>query len=340
MILISGATGFLGSHLLKTLCLQNAEPIKAMYRSKEKKSYTIQFLKTLLPESHLNRIENISWVKADILDIYQLESAFAGVEQVYHCAAWVGNAQKNYNLMRQINIEGTANMVNLAISFNIKKFCHVSSVAALGKYPDKVLIDEQAPRDSDRYCSRYSITKYGAEMETWRASQEGLDVVIVNPAVILGAGFFDSGSGLIFDKVLNNFKFYPPKQTGFVYVDDVTQAMTKLMSSTIKNQRYILVAENISFKGLMDNIAEVFNRKKPNFKAGKPLLYLLWLFQKIIGIFKPLKTQVTLNTIKQIHSKRVFDNQKSIHDLEFKYTPIDKAINLIFEDYKKLKNIS
>ena len=340
MILISGATGFLGSHLLKTLCLQYNIPIRAMYRSEEKKSYTLHLLKTLLPKSHLHKIDNISWIKADILNIPQLELAFVGVEQVYHCAAWVGNAQKNYNLMRQINIEGTANMVNLAISFKVKKFCHVSSVAALGKYADKTLIDEQAPRDSDRYCSRYSITKYGAEMEIWRASQEGLDVVIVNPGVILGTGFFDSGSGLIFDKVLNNFKFYPPKQTGFVYVDDVTQAMAKLMNSTIKNQRYILVSENISFKYVMDNMAKVFGRKKPSLKAGKPLLYLLWIFQKIIGMFKPLKTQVTLNTIKQIHSKRIFDNQKSIQDLEFKYTPIDKAINLIFEDYKKLKNIS
>ena len=238
--------------------------------------------------------------------------------------------------MRKINIEGTANMVNLAIDYKVEKFCHVSSVAALGKYTDDRNIDEQAPRDSERYCSRYSITKYGAEMEVWRASQEGLDVVIVNPGVILGSGFFHTGSGLIFNKVLNNFKFYPPKRTGFVYVDDVTNALQKLMGSTLTNQRFILIAENTDFKTLMDKIAKIFDRKKPTIKTGKLLLYLVWFFQSIISIFKPLKTQVTLNTIKQIYSKRLYNNQKSIQHLGLNYTSMESAINLIFEDYKKL----
>ena len=340
MILISGATGFLGAHLLKTLCLENAKPLRAMYRSEEKKTNAINFLKALLPQSNQPYIENIEWIKSDILDIPQLEKAFKNVEQVYHVAAWVGNAPNNYSLMRKVNIEGTANMVNLAISHKVEKFCHVSSVAALGKYPNHKSIDEQAPRDTERYSSPYSITKYGAEMEVWRASQEGINMVIVNPGVILGSGFFDDGSGLIFKKVLNNFKFYPPKQTGFVYVDDVTQAMLKLMQSPITNQRYILVAENTDFKTIMNKIAETFKRKKPMIKTGKPLLYLLWFFQSIISIFKTLKTQITLNTIKQINSKRLYNNQKSIQDLDLNYTSMNTAINLIFEDYQHLKKLT
>ncbi|QTY25924.1 SDR family oxidoreductase [Flavobacterium sp. CS20] len=337
MILISGATGFLGTHLLKNLCVNNTENIRALYRSEDKKKYTINFLKTLIPAEFQNKISQIEWIKADILNISELEQAFRNIRFVYHCATWVGNSPRDYNMMRKVNIEGTANMVNLSIANQVEKFCHVSSVATLGQYTDSTVTDEQAPRDTERYCSRYSITKFGAEMEVWRASQEGLDVVIVNPGVILGSGFFDSGSGLIFDKVLNNFKFYPPKQTGFVFIDDVIQAMLKLMQSDVKNQRYILVAENTSFKNVMEKIAKVFDCKPPKYKVNKPILYLLWAFQNILSLFKSQKTQITLNTIRQIYSKQVFNNKKSIQDLGLSYTSLDEAINLIFEDYKKLK---
>lgn len=337
MILISGATGFLGTHLLKILCLNNTQNIRALYRCKVKKEYTINLLKVILPDQFKHNIDNIEWVKADILDSLELENAFENIKFVYHCAAWVGNSPRDYNMMRKINIEGTANMVNIAIDYKVKKFCHVSSVAALGQYPDSNIIDEKAPRDSERFCSNYSITKFGAEMEVWRASQEGLDVVIVNPGVILGSGFFDSGSGLIFAKVLNNLKFYPPKQTGFVFVDDVIRSMLLLMQSKLKNKRYILVGENTSFKVVMNNIAKVFDCKPPKYKLNKPLLYLIWGIQNILSFFKPQKTQITLNTIRQIYSKRVFNHKKSVDDLGINYTPLDKSINLIFEDYKLLK---
>lgn len=340
MILISGATGFLGTHLLKTLCLKDLKNIRALYRSDHKKQYTLNFLKTLLPDKHHNTIENIEWFKADILDIPELKKAFKSITEVYHCAAWVGNSSQNYNMMRKVNIEGTANMVNLALAHQVDKFCHLSSIATLGQYTDSKPIDEEAPRDSERNRSLYSITKYGAEMEVWRASQEGLDVVIVNPGIILGSGFFDSGGGLIFSKVLNNFKFYPPKHTGFVFVDDVVQAMLKLMQSNIKNQRYVLVGENTSFKILMHKIAQTFNCKPPKYKARKPLLCLVWVYQNILSIFKSQKTKITLNTIKQMNSARDFSNKKSIKDLDLKYTSLDESINIIFENYKTLKTTS
>lgn len=337
MILISGATGFLGTHLLKTLCLEHEKNIRALYRSEHKKKYTLNFLKTILPKECQTNISRIEWTKADILNIPELDKAFDDITNVYHCAAWVGNSPQDYNTMRKVNIEGTANMVNLALYHHVVKFCHVSSIAALGQYQDTHVIDEKAPRDSEHSKSRYSITKFGAEMEVWRASQEGLNVVIVNPGLILGSGFFDSGSGIIFNKVLNNFKFYPPKQTGFVFVEDVILAMIKLMQSDIINQRYILVGENTSFKKVMITIANTFQHKPPQNKINKLALYTLWVFQNILSLFKSQKTQITLNTIRQINSRRIFSNKKSVQNLGLQYTSLDKSISLIFEDYKKLK---
>ena len=337
MVLVSGSTGMLGTHLLKRLCCFDEHTIRALYKSEDKKEKTLFILSTLVPEQFKHNISRIQWVKIDILDLFGLNAAYNGVTHVYHCAAWVGNSTKDYTLMRKVNIRGTANMVNLALNHEVEKFCHVSSIATLGRYANNKPIDENAIRETDNDRSLYSITKYGAEMEVWRASQEGLDIVIVNPGIILGAGFFESGSGLIFQKVLNNIKFYPPKQSGFVYVDDVVEAMLTGMQSNTINQRYIIVSENLSFKTVMTYIAEAFNRKKPRFKANKFMLYTIWGMQSILGIFKPLKTKITRNTIRTVNSKFSYDNSKSIRDLGVNYTKIEDAIFNVYNDYKLLK---
>lgn len=337
MILVSGATGFVGSHLLKKLCEKSNEPLRAIYRNEDKKAYTLYFLNKLCSAEAKKNINKINWVKADVLDIPALNEAFLNVKTVYHCAAWVGNSPSQTKNMRKINIEGTANMVNLSLHHSIDKFCHVSSTAALGSYVNSDVVDENAPRESERFSSIYSITKYGAEMEVWRASQEGLDVVIVNPGVILGSGFFESGSGLIFKKILNETKFYVTKQTGFVFIDDVVEFMVMLTQSTIKNERFILVAENLSFKIVMYLIADTFNVKKPKIRVSKWMLNILWFFQNMISIFKPLKVQITRSTIKKINAKTVYDNSKSSSVLNFKYTTIAKAISCIYNEYHILE---
>ena len=332
MILVSGSTGMLGTHLLKNLCCSDDNEIRALFNTETKKEKCISILKQLVPKSYQHNINRIEWVNANILDIPSLEIAFKNIKHVYHCAAWVGNSPSDYTLMRKVNIKGTANMVNLALEYNIEKFCHVSTIATLGRYPDDRMIDEQAHRETDNHRSIYSITKYGAEMEVWRASQEGLKTIVVNPGVILGAGFFESGSGLLFSKVLGNFKFYPPKHTGFVYVDDVIEAMLIGMQSEIVNQRYILVGENLSFKTVMTYIAKAFHKKAPSVKVNKFLLYLTWAIQTVINIFKPLKTKVTKDAIMLINSKFKYDNSKSIKDLNLKYTKIEDAVQMIYRD--------
>jgi len=338
MVLVSGSTGMLGTHLLKQLCCFDEYTIKALYRTNTKRQKTLFILNALVPDECKHNIARIEWVKTDILDLFELNQAFEGISHVYHCAAWVGNSSQDYTLMRKINIRGTANMVNLALSHNVDKFCHVSSIATLGRYTNNRPIDEEAIRETDHHRSLYSITKYGAEMEVWRASQEGLKMLIVNPGVILSAGFFESGSGLLFSKILNNFKFYPPKHTGFVYVDDVVHAMLTGMRSEISNERYILVAENLSFKTVMTYIAKVFKTKRPTLKATKLLLYVAWAIQSLINIFKPLKTRITKDTIMLIDTKFKYENTKSVNDLNVHYTTIENAILKIYNDYTLLNS--
>ena len=245
MILVTGGTGLVGAHLLYHL-LKNDEKIRAIYRSEE----TIEVVKKVFSyyTGDTSLINKIAWFKADITDVPSMIPAFVGIEKVYHCAAFISFNPKDYVVMRKVNIHGTAIIVNLSIDAKIKKLCFVGSIAAIGDSRNGELITEENEWNKDLDNSGYSITKFGAEMEVWRASQEDVEVVIVNPGVILGAGFWTTGSGKLFQQVYNRFKYYTEGITGFVGVKDVVTAMILLMNSNIKNERFILVSENKTYK--------------------------------------------------------------------------------------------
>jgi nucleoside-diphosphate-sugar epimerase len=205
MILVTGGTGLVGAHLLYQLVKDN-EKIRAIYRSKER----IEKVKEVfsLYDSDISLCSKIEWFKADITDVPSMVPAFIGVKKVYHCAAFISFNSKDYREMRKVNIHGTAIIVNLSVDANVQKICFVSSIATIGNSLREVLLTEENEWNPQEDNSGYSITKFGAEMEVWRASQEGIDVVIVNPGIILGAGFWASGSGKIFTQIFNGFKYY------------------------------------------------------------------------------------------------------------------------------------
>ena len=198
MILVTGGTGLVGSHLLYELTLKN-EFVRAIYRNEKKLSVVKKIFSyyTKTPDLLFNKIQ---WIQADLLDVTLLIEAFKDVRWVYHCAAFVSLEPNKYLKLRKTNIEGTANIVNLCLSNGIEKLCYVSSVAALGKPLNNLEIDENSLWNPEAPNSLYGITKYGAEMEVWRGTQEGLNAVIVNPGVILGPGIWNDGSGQIFKR--------------------------------------------------------------------------------------------------------------------------------------------
>ena len=218
MILVTGATGLVGSHLLVKL-LQENEVVKALYRS-EKQIEKVRHVFAFYNKMEL--FDKIKWVKGDVTDIPTLEKAFENVTHIYHCAALVSFEPKDEENLRKINIEGTANIVNCCIDFKVKKLCHVSSIAALG---DKKAYESDSTEETEwnfeKSHSDYALSKYGAEMEVFRGHQEGLEVVIVNPGVIFGYGFPKRGSDVIIQSVRRGTSFYTKGFVGIVFVDDV-----------------------------------------------------------------------------------------------------------------------
>ena len=158
---------------------------------------------------------------------------------MYHCAAFISFDTNDYFALRKINIEGTANLVNLCLANNIEKLCYVSSIATIGNSIKNELITEDTHWNPEEDQSVYAITKYGAEMEVWRGTQEGLIVIVVNPGIIIGAGFWRSGSGSLITRIYKGISHYTTGVVGFVDVLDVVMPLIQFMESDIKNERYI-----------------------------------------------------------------------------------------------------
>jgi len=322
MILVTGGTGLVGSHLLYKL-VSNNEPVRAIYR----RAHTLERVKHVFSYYSKNAqalFGHIEWMEADLNDIPALERAFNHITHVYHCAAFVSFEPDKYHQLRKINIEGTANIVNLCISHKVQKLCYVSSIAAIGNslHPD-TFITESTAWNPEADNSVYAITKYGAETEIWRGTQEGVPTVIVNPGIILGPGFWNGGgSGSLYKKIHKGLSYYTKGTTGYVDVWDLTDIMHQLMQSTIKNEGFIVIAENLSFKDFQDITAKALEVKPATKHIGKWLLELGWrmdwLNHKLFGKRRRLSKQLALS----LRTKTVYDHGKIREALNFDFNPI------------------
>jgi nucleoside-diphosphate-sugar epimerase len=238
-------------------------------------------------------------------------------------------------LLRKVNIEGTANIVNLCLSNSVKKLCYVSSISTLGDPPINTPSTEETHWDPEAENSIYAITKYGAEMEVWRGSQEGLPVVIVNPGNIIGAGFWTDGSGSLFTKAHKGFKYYTSGSLGLVDVEDVVKAMVLLLKSNIENEAYVLVAENWTYKHFLQALAISVNAKPP-LKLAKPwLLSLIWKIDWLSHILTRKPRRLTKHISKALMKPSIYSSDKIKSVLNFEFKPMDKSITEVGNLYLK-----
>ncbi len=331
LILVSGGSGLVGSYLLREL-VKNGEEVRALYRSDESLKKAKFIFQTFGEEANFNKVD---WVKANILDLPQLEESFKGVRTVYHCAAIVSFKKGDAQSMIETNVEGTANMVNLAVANGIEKFCFVSSVASLGKYRDGSCADEETIWQKIDHTSDYSISKFYSENEVWRASEEGLKVVIVNPSTIIGFGDWNQSSNSIFKRVHEGLPFYPGGSTGFVAVEDVVDSMISLMRSDISNQRFVVSGENLEFKQLFDWIADGLGKKKAKYPLKK---WQAMLYIQILRLFSFLtfsKPKLTALNVHTAFNKRCYDNQKIKKAINIEFRSIEDTVKRNSELYIK-----
>lgn len=315
-ILVTGATGFIGSYLVRYLVQRGHTQVRGLKRH----------------DSDMSLVKDldgqVEWVEGDLLDLASLEAAMMGVRKVYHCAAVVSFHEKDNHRMLEINRDGTANLVNLALDFEVEKFLHVSSIAAIGRRPNDPNIDESTPWQNDEWNSPYGVSKQLAEMEVWRGMAEGLRAAIVNPSNVLGSGFWEgrTSTGQIFHKIWKGMPFRPLGGSGFVDVRDVVRFMVQLMGSDIEGQRFILNAENLSFSDLFAGIASELHVKAPGIGVTPVLRETAWRLAWLASVFTGKPPFITKQTARSSARTFFYDNKKSLAAFPFEYTPISKTI--------------
>lgn len=327
MILVTGASGLLGSHLILTLVKKGYE-VKALATNESSKLKALQTFK-IYNEKDASLFDKIQWCFGDICDSEFLYELLEEVDYVYHCAAVVSFSPKEIKKMNHINIIGTEALVNMCLLRKVKKFCHVSSVAALGKTTDGSIITEETHFVNSPQNSNYGISKYNAEREVWRASEEGMQVVIVNPSVILGPGNWNSGSSNMFTSAYKGLKYYSDGITGFVNVIDVAQIMILLMESDIHHQRYIVCAENVSYKDIFNQMHDSFGKKRPSIHASKILAAIVWRIEKLKSFLTSTNPLITEETVEAAFQQVNFSNKKVKTTLNYEFIPIKESVENI-----------
>ena len=322
MIFVTGGTGLVGSHILLKLS-QRGEELKALKRA----TSSMDICKSVFTYYNADDLfAQINWVDGDVNDISSLENGMLNSDLVLHCAAVVSFQPSAAKLLKKVNIEGTANVVNVALSKGIKKLGYVSSIAALGRNSTEGMVDEECHFKATKLDSNYALSKYYAEQEVWRVSQEGLDVVIVNPSVILGPGDWSKGSSQIFQKIYSGLKFYTPGSTGYVDVLDVANSLVSLLFSNVKNERFIVNGANLKYRDCFDRIAVAINKPKATIKITPFLKEITWRLEAIRTFVTGNKPLITRETADNAMTDSSYSTTKIISAIDFNFTDIDVTI--------------
>lgn len=334
MILVTGGTGLVGAHLLLHLLENGEQNLRALYR----KENHIQKTKSLFElYKKGNLFQQIEWLQADIIDIPSLEIAFQNVDYVYHCAAKISFNPSEEEELRKVNIEGTANIVNFCIDKKVKKLCHVSSIATLGDLgQNETIITEATEWNPEVLHSDYAISKYGGEMEVWRGHQEGLNVVIVNPGVIFGPGFWNQGSGAFFTSIKKGIPFYTLGSSAYVSVVDVVKIMHQLMHSDINGERFTVIGENRTYKDIIFTIANKMGVSKPSIEAKSWLLNLGWRLDGLFSFVFRTKRKLSKQAAQSLQNTDLISNEKVKQQLHYTFESIDSYLDVVVGFFKKV----
>lgn len=321
---ITGATGLVGSHLVLALLEQQAR-VRVIARPGSQLKYLQQRL-TYYHQNPEDLLDRIEWREADLLDLPALEAALPGTDILYHCAALVSFDPAHRKALEEDNPAMTANLVNLSLHCGVKRFVHLSSVAALGRKSGQQHFDENSHWTGSKDNSSYAIGKYRAELEVWRGFEEGLSGVILNPCIILGPGRWHEGSGTIFSRLAKGFPFYSQGVNGFVDVRDVVGAALALASADKSGERYVVCAENRSYEEVFKLIAQALKKKEPWIEVKPWMRELAWPVAWLISKFTGQPAFVTRSTAKTAASKYHYHADKLKRELNFTFRPVEKTI--------------
>ena len=334
MTLVTGATGILGRVIVLEL-LKRGKTVRATKRKTsnlEEVRHSFKFY-TENPDEFFNKIE---WVDIDFDDIDSLKIAVNGVEEVYHCAAKVSFHPDARKKMYRTNIDGTKNLLYACENSSVKKFCFVSSIAVLDGFNENGMMDEDSDFNSKLEHSAYAESKHFSEMEVWRASAEGLNVVIVNPGMIIGSGNWNESSGLIYENFTKGFTF--SGGTSYVDVRDVAKISVELMEKNIFGERFILISENKRYSEMTNFVRNKLGKSTPKI-LSKSVLNFAKILNFCFGWFIPSLKMANKVNIDSVTNLNPVSNQKIRERLDYEFIPVEESLDFHLKNYRQDKKL-
>ncbi|MDY0279353.1 MAG: NAD-dependent epimerase/dehydratase family protein [Salinivirgaceae bacterium] len=305
---VTGANGFVGTHLIAQL-LEKGANVRAMVRSSKSRNELLSFVKEKVTPEILEHLEVFI---GDVTNRLDLNSLFSEVDYVFHTAAIVSFNPRKKQKIHNINVIGTRSVVNQILEFKNKniRLIHFSSIAAIGDSVGDLPANEDCWHKNLENSSDYSKSKYFAELEVWRGIEEGLNAVIINPAVIIGHSSTNRSSSALIRQMESGLPFVTGGSTGFVHVDDVCKAAIMLAESHIQSERFILCAENLSYKELFNRVQKQNDKTRKPIVINKAFLLGIALLTEVFSFVFNLEPKLTRRMVHSSFSDSEWDGGK------------------------------
>lgn len=321
-ILVTGGNGFIGSYILRELIRQGYQNIHAIRRENSQMVLVKEF-------QHM-----IDWHIADLDDVHTIYQLTEGCRRVIHAAGLVSFAPGDRDRLYEVNSRGTEHLVNACLEHQVNRLIHISSIAALAKLNDGTLISEKTKWTDDKHISHYGRSKHLGEIEVWRGMAEGLDAIILNPTIVLGAGIWESSSCQLFMQIFKGLKYYTPGSTGFVDVRDVARIGVAMMSTSRVNEAYVINESNYKFREIFTWMAQGLNVLPPSKPAPRWIARLIVNKEYIKSKITGCRPVITADSVRNAYENFQYSNQK-VKSLGFSFIPIEDTIRETTELFRE-----
>lgn len=310
-VLITGATGFVGSEVTRQVLAQGAE-VRILRRETSKLD--------LLGEA----ARAVEHAVGDVTDYASLRAAMRGIEQIYHTAAFLGHGTRADRApLHRVNVRGTAHVVDAALEAGVARLVHTSSIAALGR-PEKsdVVIDETMAWQASRNNTPYAQSKHEAELEIHRGIAEGLDAVMVNPSLVFGGGRPGENTRQIAEAVrAGRLPGVPVGGTNVVDVLDVAEGHLRAMERGRTGARYILGSENLTWQQIFATLAEAYGVEPPRRRLPPGLALAAGTLAEVFAALTRTRPRLTRERARQAARFYRYDNRKAVEELGCTFRP-------------------
>src|SRR5216684_2208057 len=316
---VTGATGFLGSHVARVLAEQGAQ-LRLLVR----------------PSSDLRNIAglNAERVEGDLRDPASIEKALAGCDALFHVAAdyrlWVRDPEQMY----RSNVEGTRGLIEAARRQGVRRIVYTSSVATMGFGSNGTLADENSPVALADMIGHYKRSKFMAEQLAFEAARSGVDVVMVNPTTPIGErDLKPTPTGrIVVDFLKRKFPAYVDTGLNLVDATECARGHIQALQKGRAGERYILGGENLTLKQILDKLAVITGLPSPKIRVPYVVALATGAVDQVVtGYIRKREPRATIDAVRMGRKKMFVSSSKAERELGWQTVPVDGALRRAVE---------